>query len=690
MDIAAREDSGEEEDEELDKEAEISAKEAERLQNEIFKKRDRAFYPIEQVLNDKMDPEQYAKEKDEEDQPLDDLAQVSTDLASAIHLPSSKDPSLWFVTCKRGSEKLACISLMQKAFVMMQEKTPLLILSVTSLNSLKGHIYIEAYKEAHVRQAIEGLHIIGQKVSLVPLKEMAEIYTMARAKKTEIKKGDWVRIKSGTYSGDLARVVEVNPQMTRVKVKIVPRLEPEGSKVSKDDDKDKNAFKNPSKIRPPQRLFDPVQYNCKMAKPDPVTHKLYYNWANMNFRKGFLYKDFSIKRINTDDIVPTYEELQMFTPAPKQDEEDFSEDDEKINMQLIKKKKFTGIVKGDKVQVTKGELKGLKGIVLSVNDSLVNVQSLDTHVTGNIPFPACDLEKFFKEGDFVYVISGQYKGESGLITEVEGSKVYLFSETKKREIEVRAGDLATSMEAAPDTSEQHNFRTNDLVIYNNSTSCGNVLSVERDTLNVLDCNGEVKTIRASDINAKKDFDAPATDSARNSIRKGDSVKVIDGEFKGKRGTIVHIHKSFVFLYNADHASNNGIFVEKSKNLLILGAELLKGNNDLSTGGKGRGRFGLNRRDELINKVVIIKSGPYKGYQGLVTEADRTSVRVELSSQAKEITVDRSNVTDASNPTVENPIISEAGAKTPAYFPQSPHWVSSTPAPQSPGYDAGIL
>ena len=52
--------------------------------------------------------------------------------------------------------------------------------------------------------------------------------------------------------------------------------------------------------------------------------------------------------------------------------------------------------------------------------------------------------------------------------------------------------------------EVSKYKANDLVIYNNNKSVGLVLNVERDFINVLDSYGEVKSIRAQEINFKKE------------------------------------------------------------------------------------------------------------------------------------------------------------------------------------------
>ncbi len=312
---------------------------------------------------------------------------------------------------------------------------------------------------------------------------------------------------------------------------------------------------------------------------------------------------------------------------------------------------------------------------------------MSKEISGNLQFPVGDVEKYFQPGDFVRVVHGVHKGDSGLVTSVSGNIVNLYSEVKQQEIQVLTSDVQSGSDAKFDvTAEPSKYRTNDLVVYNNSKNMGIVLSVQRDGLNVLDSYGEVKSVRLQDINTKKDTDRIcALDSGRNSITKGDTAKVVEGENKGKRGTIVHIYKNIAFLYSPEQLTNNGIFVEKTRNLLILGAELLKGNNEVVK--ERRGRAAASHKDELYMMQVRMKRGPYKGYQGTVIDVDGQTVKVELSSKTKVVVVNKDDVVPASMraEAAEVPQPSDMGSRTPAYLPQSPHWVSSTPAPQSPGY-----
>ena len=54
------------------------------------------------------------------------------------------------------------------------------------------------------------------------------------------------------------------------------------------------------------------------------------------------------------------------------------------------------------------------------------------------------------------------------------------------------------------------------------------------------------------------------------------VKVRDGPNKGISGPIRHGYRHYLFLFNKEFVQSNGIFVEDCKNVIILGAEFMKG------------------------------------------------------------------------------------------------------------------
>ena len=66
-------------------------------------------------------------------------------------LPSVDDPMLWQVRVKRNHERIAVMALLNKCIDFQAKGSPLSILSVTSSDTTEGYIFVEAFKETHVR-----------------------------------------------------------------------------------------------------------------------------------------------------------------------------------------------------------------------------------------------------------------------------------------------------------------------------------------------------------------------------------------------------------------------------------------------------------------------------------------------------------------------------------------------------------
>lgn len=62
------------------------------------------------------------------------------------------------------------------------------------------------------------------------------------------------------------------------------------------------------------------------------------------------------------------------------------------------------------------------------------------------------------------------------------------------------------------------------------------------------------------------------------------------------------------------------------------------------GGAGRGR--VTRDRGLIGTTIKITRGPFKGNIGIVKDANHNTVRIELHTSCKTISVDRNNIADA--------------------------------------------
>lgn len=68
-----------------------------------------------------------------------------------------RDPNLWMVKCRQGEEKNTALLLMRKYISYLNSESPLQIKSVVAPEGVKGYVYIEAFKQAHLKQAIENV-----------------------------------------------------------------------------------------------------------------------------------------------------------------------------------------------------------------------------------------------------------------------------------------------------------------------------------------------------------------------------------------------------------------------------------------------------------------------------------------------------------------------------------------------------
>jgi len=137
---------------------------------------------------------------------------------------ATRDPKLWLLKCKPGGEKMLIISLMQKYLDAAEAGTPLSIKSALC-TEIKGYIYVEAFKEAHVREATQGLNGLFYRITQVPPREMTDVMRIRSTDKKALHPGAWVRMRrNDDYKDDLGQVVDIDVDGARARVRLVPRL----------------------------------------------------------------------------------------------------------------------------------------------------------------------------------------------------------------------------------------------------------------------------------------------------------------------------------------------------------------------------------------------------------------------------------------------------------------------------------
>lgn len=107
-----------------------------------------------------------------------------------------------------------------------------------------------------------------------------------------------------------------------------------------------------------------------------------------------------------------------------------------------------------------------------------------------------------------------------------------------------------------ETKEQ--YKKFDLVKLMGHDSAGIVLKVEYDGLNIMNEKGNVRNINYLEIENKVTHrNSVFQNNYKDNITIESTVKVLDGLYKGKVGTVKHIFKDVLFLFNQEFIPTNG-------------------------------------------------------------------------------------------------------------------------------------
>lgn len=624
-------------------------------------------------------------------------------------LPTPADPKLFVVKCKPNEEREACLQVMKKYFDCLGTPAEFQIFSCTAVGKTEGYIYIEAFSDKHVYVAISNIPIIfGSKITLVGFQDRTQIFESDPTKNVEVKIGQWVRVKKGLYEGDLAQVEDFDEAKSKVLVKLVPRLSPDNEDDDQGDDdeerKDKKydhlrkareAAKN--KIKPPQRLFQENDYQGWTPRRDAERGLSFIDYKGNRYCDGLLYKWFPLKTLITQNITVTYEESKFFTIGDNTDPN--------VLNTLIDQAgaKPTKYFKGDRVRVIKGDLMNLEAEILKISPVALTVRPINTEFMETVEILPTDCVKSFNKGEYVRVVDGKNAGKEGFVLAVEENTATVMSDGLQNMIQVFVNDLVFCNESTRnievkskrDKEIEQEYVKFDLVKLNDRKTVGIVLGTATNGWKILDNFGNVKNVTTYQIEQKLNTRNNMTKNDKNqTFRLNDSVRILQGKYKGQTGIAKHIFNDLIFIYNPDVTQNMGVIIEKANNCFLLSAQRQNGK---PTGPKGK--------DTLIGQKCAIKSGPWKGYQGIVKDGNERTIRLELTSKCQIIDVKRELVIPLdqigkdTDPTKGKTVV-DLEPKTPMInkFPQSPYFNMNSPgfenSPawggfESPAYDAHL-
>ncbi|KAI3934246.1 hypothetical protein MKW98_009227 [Papaver atlanticum] len=573
----------------------------------------------------------YEEEFDETD--INDVEQQS-------RLPSAKDSKLWTVKCAIGREREAAFCL----------------ISAIALDYLQNYIYVEADREAHIREACKGLKMLDtRKIVLLPIKEMTDVVS-AKGKAVDIVKDMWVRMKIGIYKGDIAKVVSVPDMRQRVMLKLIPTVDLQAVADKLDGRKVANKA-----MVPPQRLVNSdearnlnIPVDSRRERSTRITFDVI---DGKTFKDGFLYKTVSKKSIEYQNIQPSLNELERF-----------SESGMSTSPESRRKCHY---MKGDSVIVVKGDLINLSGRVEKVEEGNLHIKPnrKDLHTT--IVVHEKYVCKYFKVGDHVKVVSGGHEGKTGTVIKVNGNVLIIVCDATREDISVFADNIVDSSEVTSGaTTKVGDYELHDLVMLGDM-SFGVIIRIESEAFQVLKGDPDrpvVAVVKLREIKYKIDQRwSTAPDYSKNPVSVKDVVKILMGPCKGKQGPVQHIHKGILFINDRHHMEHSGFICVKSQSCILMGGSHAKvslpsrcatprqaayippsprrysAGPPLDSGVRHNVAAGRGGSDNFVGSIVKIRLGNYKGCSGRVVSRNGQLVRVELESQMKTVTVKREEI-----------------------------------------------
>ena len=386
-------------------------------------------------------------------------------------LPSVQDPNIWGVKCRPGKEREVIFSIIKKMEELEGTKRPMSIISAFEREAMQGYIYVEAYKQSDVLEALTGISNVYPRSPqiLVPIKEMPDLLNVIKS--VEIMPGAWVRFKRGKYQGDLAQVENVLANGLEVRIRMMPRLDYGNNMDRNREDPNlppgqkRKRVGNFNKIntvvgRPPQRLFsetEAMKNHGKFLSKGTTSNNGRKNFTYMGdeYEDGYFVKDVRLTAITTEGVNPTLEEVTKFAST-------IDEGAETLDLNALAQSLKTSVSTyqvGDTVEVYDGEQQGMIGKAVSVHGDIVTMDVIEGDLKGKrLEVPFKGLRKRFREGDHVKVTGGRFRDETGTVVRILEDKVTLVTgEENMEEITVFSKDLREATEGGVSTSSKYDL-----------------------------------------------------------------------------------------------------------------------------------------------------------------------------------------------------------------------------------------
>jgi transcription elongation factor SPT5 len=250
----------------------------------------------------------------------------------------------------------------------------------------------------------------------------------------------------GHYKGDLALVRSVRESGLKAIVQCVPRLDLALGDMPPDE-----ARRRRRTVRPPQKFFNAQEVQAlgkhllkRQRFPGLDTDTKCDYFEGNYYDGGYMVKEMTVGSMIkpcTDEDPPTLDELQSFRrrQKPGNDEDKDENEGSKMAASLLDELSDLqgktslgqsgtagggGLMIGDTVEVVEGDLIGMRGKLVSLDEggSTVKVKpnnAADLDLTHEVEFLANQVRKYIAVGAHVKVTDGRYANETGVVVAID-------------------------------------------------------------------------------------------------------------------------------------------------------------------------------------------------------------------------------------------------------------------------------
>ncbi|CBZ53496.1 hypothetical protein NCLIV_032830 [Neospora caninum Liverpool] len=486
-------------------------------------------------------------EEGEEEDDLDADGYALEDPNENNLLPDITDPKLWMVKLnKTGVEREVCISILNKSFQMQEKGSDCEIYSCYASDDLKGYVYVEAFSQYAIKEALQGLRLIRTygEIKMVPLEEMTAVFNSVRSRAPYIpQRNDFVRVKRGLYANDIAQIHQVEEQGIVVTVRLIPRLD---LNALLDRDKrgdfsrksDMAALKRMGGVRAQKRFFDRDEVDARGGQVEQGVLPGTVRFAGMTFEEsGYLLRRMAVRHLLVGSAAaPSLAEVTEFVQGQQgKEEEDLHEIRRPLSSFL--KRQRSAYRLGERVRVIGGELQGMRGKIgerrqePEDDDEEEAVEViLEDKKLGPVMLKTSHVVKDLQLGENVRAVGGVNAGHSGLITSVDFSKQTATVFSPAAGLEFTCG--LESLTAAPDAglgeeglSSVRGFHLGDFVELTGGEK-GVLVFIDKNqsSIRLLLPSNSALAATAAQLASKRSTDLLTTlDESRATIEKGASV-----------------------------------------------------------------------------------------------------------------------------------------------------------------------